>query len=142
MTPLHRTATLSVDTHLFKVLCENGANINALDCRGNSPLLAMCDVLGTEDYDFFEDWSTTSDDTYEDTNTTFSVQHDFLDYMLSLKNIQVRLSQESVGTYLCTGACSGAVKKIINHIVLMRTDGPCDVCRLTVLVCEWHIFLH
>jgi ankyrin repeat protein len=92
MTPLHRTATTSVDTHLFKLLCENGANINALDGRGNSPLLAMCDVLATEDYDFFEDWSTTSDDTYEDTNTTFSVQHDFLDYMLSLKTIQVSLS--------------------------------------------------
>lgn len=89
MTPLHRTATTSVDTHLFQLLCDNGANINAQDCRGNSPLLAMCDVAVTDDYDFFEDWSTTSDDTYEDTSATLCVQHPFMDYMLSQKNIQV-----------------------------------------------------
>nr|XP_022289585.1 uncharacterized protein LOC111101404 [Crassostrea virginica]XP_022289586.1 uncharacterized protein LOC111101404 [Crassostrea virginica]XP_022290650.1 uncharacterized protein LOC111102275 [Crassostrea virginica]XP_022290652.1 uncharacterized protein LOC111102275 [Crassostrea virginica] len=100
MTPLHRTATSSIDTHLFKLLCDNGANINALDCRGNSPLLAMCDVAVTDDYDFFEDWSTTSDDTYEETSAGLCVQHQFLDYMLLQKNIQVNISNNRGQTAL------------------------------------------
>ena len=109
MTPLHRTATSSIDTHLFKLLCDNGANINALDCRGNSPLLAMCDVAVTDDYDFFEDWSTTSDDTYEETSAGLCVQHQFLDYMLLQKNIQVVHLQQLPNCMLCRVFIKGKI---------------------------------
>jgi ankyrin repeat protein len=89
-TPLHRLGVLSHDVRLFKLLCENGANINALDIRGNSPLLSLCDLSASEMYDYMEDLSPCSNDTLEDTSASLCVKRDFFNYLLKQKNIQVK----------------------------------------------------
>ena len=88
-TPLHKLAISSHDVRLFKLLCENGASINSLDARGNSPLLALCDLSATEMYDYLEDLSPSSSDTVEDTRASLCVKKDFLNYMLIQKDVQV-----------------------------------------------------
>ncbi|KAL5009734.1 hypothetical protein ScPMuIL_012039 [Solemya velum] len=89
MTPLHKTAIFSHDVRLFKLLCENGANINSKDVQGNSPLLALCDIGASEMYEYYEDLSPSSDDTLEDTSANVCVKHDFLNYLLSQKDLQI-----------------------------------------------------
>lgn len=87
--PLHRLAILSHDVHMFKLLCENGANINSLDCRGNSPLLSLCDLSASEMYDYMEDLSPCSNNTMEDTCASLSVKRDYLNFVLQHKDVQV-----------------------------------------------------
>lgn len=41
-TPLHNTLLLSRDTRLAEVLCDNGADVNAKDLLGNTPLMSLC----------------------------------------------------------------------------------------------------
>lgn len=94
--PLHRLAVLSHDIRLFKLLCENGANINSLDCRGNSPLLSLCDLSASEMYDYMEDLSPSSNDTLEDTSASLCVKRDFFNYLLLQKDIQLNI-QNSTG---------------------------------------------
>lgn len=90
--PLHRLAILSHDVRLFKLLCENGANINSLDSRGNSPLLSLCDLSASEMYDYMEDLSPCSNDTLEDTCASLSVKRDYLNFILRQKDVQVCLN--------------------------------------------------
>ena len=88
-TPLHKLAISSYDVRLFKLLCENGACVNALDIRGNSPLLALCDLSTTEMYDYLEDLSPSSNDTLEDTSANLLVKREFLNYILLQKDLKV-----------------------------------------------------
>ncbi|KAL4232720.1 hypothetical protein ACF0H5_007408 [Mactra antiquata] len=94
--PLHRLSILSHDVRLFKLLCESGANVNSLDCRGNSPLISLCDLSATEMYDYMEDLSPCSNDTLEDTSASLSIKRDFLNYLLRQKNIRINI-QNSTG---------------------------------------------
>lgn len=89
LTPLHKTAIYSHDARLLHVLCENGANINATDRKGNSPLLSMCDTSCTDMYEYFEDLSMCSDDTLEDSCASLCVKQEFLTYLISLKDLDV-----------------------------------------------------
>ena len=88
-TPLHKLAISSHDVRLFKLLCENGACVNALDGKGNSPLLALCDLSASEMYDYLEDLSPSSNDTLEDTSANLCVKREFLKYVLLQKDLQV-----------------------------------------------------
>ena len=87
--PLHRLAILSQDVRMFKLLCDNGAHINSVDCRGNSPLLSLCDLSASEMYDYMEDLSPCSIDTIEDTRESLSVKRDYFSFILQQKDIQV-----------------------------------------------------
>ena len=89
LTPLHRTALVSHDDRLLRLLCENGANVNATDRGGNSPLITLCDILSTDIFDYLEDLSPRSDDTLEDTSATMCVKTEFLTYILSQKDLKV-----------------------------------------------------
>lgn len=91
-TPLHKLAVSSYDLRLFKLLCENGACVNTLDVRGNSPLLSLCDLSATEMYDYLEDLSPSSNDNLEDTSVNLSVKRDFLNYILSQKDLQINIA--------------------------------------------------
>lgn len=90
LTPLHKTAIYSHDDRLLRLLCENGANVNSTDRKGNSPLLSMCDTSCTDMYEYLEDLSLCSDDTLEDNSASLCVKQDFLKYLLSLKDIEVK----------------------------------------------------
>ncbi|XP_069133563.1 uncharacterized protein [Argopecten irradians] len=100
LTPLHKTSIFSYDNRLLKLLVENGGNLNAQDTEGSSPLLAMCDISASDMYDYLEDLSPTSDDTLEDTSANLSVKHDFLNFMLSQKNIELNISNRRGQTAL------------------------------------------
>ena len=65
--------------------------MNSLDARGNSPLLALCDLSATEMYDYLEDLSPSSSDTLEDTSASLCVKKEFLTYILLQKDLQVPL---------------------------------------------------
>lgn len=95
-TPLHRLGVLSLDVRLFKLLCENGANINAIDTRGNSPLLSLCDLSASEMYDYMEDLSPCSNETLEDTCANLCVKKDFFDFLLLQKDVRLNI-QNSMG---------------------------------------------
>jgi len=68
---------------------ENGANVNATDSQGNTPLTAMCDISASDMYDYLEDLSPSSDDTLEDTSASLCVKKTFLNFLLAQKDIQV-----------------------------------------------------
>ncbi|KAK3098584.1 hypothetical protein FSP39_020939, partial [Pinctada imbricata] len=89
MTPLHRTSLFSHDDRLLRLLCENGANVNATDRSGNSPIITLCDIMSTDIFDYLEDLSPRSDDTLEDTCATVCVKTEFLSYLLSQKDLLV-----------------------------------------------------
>lgn len=91
-TPLHKLAVSSYDIRLFKLLCENGACVNTLDVKGNSPLLALCDLSASEMYDYLEDLSPSSSDTLEDTSANLRVKKEFLNYILLQKDLQINIS--------------------------------------------------
>lgn len=95
-TPLHRLAILSHDVRLFKLLCENGADINSTDGKGNSPLLSLCDVSVSEMYDFMEDQSICSTDTLGNASENLRVKRDFLNFILKQKGIQIN-KQNNMG---------------------------------------------
>ena len=52
-TPLHSTLLLSNDLRMAETLCDNFADVNVVDCFGNTPLMAVCSQvpsLGPEQY--------------------------------------------------------------------------------------------
>jgi ankyrin repeat protein len=50
-TPLHNTLIRSADMRMAEVLCDNGANVNATDRCGNTPLMALCSPMPWRYYD-------------------------------------------------------------------------------------------
>ena len=86
MTPLHRTMVYSKDIKLTELLCENGADLNAVDIRGNSPLAAMCDAFPLGIQQFLEE-RPLSDPYLECCH--LRGKDDFLDYLLAQKDIKV-----------------------------------------------------
>ncbi len=86
MTPLHRTVVYSNDCMFVELLCEGGANINAVDIRGNTPLAALCDAFPQGIQQFLDDRPEA--DPYTDCCQTWD-KEPFLDYLLSLKDIKV-----------------------------------------------------
>ncbi|XP_071135639.1 uncharacterized protein [Mytilus edulis] len=121
LTPLHKTAIYSHDDRLLRLLCENGANINAVDRKGNSPLLSMCDTSCTDMYEYLEDLSLCSDDTLEDNSASLCVKQDFLTYMLSIKDTEVNIqnSRGQTALFHCVirgdiNACNKLLKKGAN----------------------------
>ncbi|CAG2257658.1 unnamed protein product [Mytilus edulis] len=121
LTPLHKTAIYSHDDRLLRLLCENGANINAVDRKGNSPLLSMCDTSCTDMYEYLEDLSLCSDDTLEDNSASLCVKQDFLTYMLTIKDTEVNIqnSRGQTALFHCVirgdiSACNKLLKKGAN----------------------------
>lgn len=49
-TPLHNTLLRSNDIRLAQTLTDNNADINAVDCYGNTPLMSMCCPLPWREY--------------------------------------------------------------------------------------------
>ena len=49
-TPLHNTLLRSGDIRMVQVLTDNNADINAVDCYGNTPLMSLCCPLPWRDY--------------------------------------------------------------------------------------------
>ena len=41
-TPLHTTLLRSQDLRMAQALCDNGADLLATDCQGNTPLMSLC----------------------------------------------------------------------------------------------------
>ncbi|CAG2212213.1 unnamed protein product [Mytilus edulis] len=118
LTPLHKTAIYSHDDRLLRLLCENGANINAVDRKGNSPLLSMCDTSCTDMYEYLEDLSLCSDDTLEDNSASLCVKQDFLTYMLTIKDTEVNIQNSRGQTALFHCVIRGdisACNKLLNR---------------------------
>ena len=90
MTLLHRIAMVSRDTRLVNLLSDFGANVNAVDNYGNTPLLSLCDVSVSDVYDFMEDLSPSSDDTLEDNRASLCVRGEMLSFLLSKRELEVR----------------------------------------------------
>ncbi|XP_041353896.1 uncharacterized protein LOC121371803 isoform X2 [Gigantopelta aegis] len=89
MTLIHRIAMVSRDTRLVRLLCDFGANINAVDNYGNTPLLSLCDVSVSDVYDFMEDLSPSSDDTLEDNRASLCVRDELLTFLLSKRELEL-----------------------------------------------------
>lgn len=49
-TPLHSTLLKSSDLRMAQTLCDNFADLNAVDCFGNTPLMAICCPLPWKQY--------------------------------------------------------------------------------------------
>ena len=94
MTLLHRATLCSDDVRLLQLLASNGGNVNAVDIRGNSPFLAMCDrfPFGEEDYiDSHEvDDEQSTSNPYLDCSCVAS-KNSFVEYFLSLDDVDVRI---------------------------------------------------
>ena len=45
MTPLHRTVVFSQDVRVAELLCQWGADLNAQDVFGNTPLASLCEAF-------------------------------------------------------------------------------------------------
>jgi len=73
-TLLHRTVVGSTDDRLLSLLCESGADYNATDRSGVTPLTAACSQLG-------HDWWRKCD------HSRCHRRH--VHYLLSLKDIKV-----------------------------------------------------
>lgn len=89
MTGLHKICMQSQDIRLLKLLCENGANINAVDVRSNTPLLSLCDLPTAQHYDSFDDFSPTSDDSLSNAGMPVNVNPVFLKYLLNIEDIHI-----------------------------------------------------
>lgn len=48
-TPLHSTLLRSQDLRMAHTLCDNGADLMASDCHGNTPLMSLCCPLPWRD---------------------------------------------------------------------------------------------
>lgn len=48
-TPLHTTLLRSQDLRMAQTLCDNGADLMATDCHGNTPLMSLCSPLPWRD---------------------------------------------------------------------------------------------
>lgn len=48
-TPLHSTLLRSRDLRMVQALCDNGADLMASDCQGNTPLMSLCCPLPWRD---------------------------------------------------------------------------------------------
>ena len=48
-TPLHSTLLRSQDLRMAQTLCDNGADLMASDCHGNTPLMSVCCPLPWRD---------------------------------------------------------------------------------------------
>lgn len=48
-TPLHSTLLRSQDLRMAQTLCDNGADLMASDCHGNTPLMSLCCPLPWRD---------------------------------------------------------------------------------------------
>lgn len=48
-TPLHTTLLRSKDLRMAQTLCDNGADLMASDCQGNTPLMSICCPLPWRD---------------------------------------------------------------------------------------------
>lgn len=90
MTLLHRTAVYSSDLSMAQLLVESGADLNATDMRGNTPLGALCSAFPLGIQAFLEDRPTA--DPYLDSCHLEGKEH-FLHYFLSLKDMQVHTVQ-------------------------------------------------
>ena len=97
MTLLHRVAILSTDDRVLHLLCESGADLNALDVRRNTPLMALCAGFPFGAQHFLEDRDIicSADEEVEggcnpqlDCCNISGKEH-FLDYLLSLRDTQV-----------------------------------------------------
>ncbi|KAK7494831.1 hypothetical protein BaRGS_00013958 [Batillaria attramentaria] len=89
MTGLHNVCMHSQDVRLLQLLCENGADVNAVDVHGNTPLLALCDLPTAQQCDSFDDFSPTSDDSFSTASAPVGVNLTFLKFLLRIKDVDV-----------------------------------------------------
>lgn len=91
MTPLHRVCMYSHDSRLLHLLHENGADINAVDAEGSTPLLALCDSTTHQLYDISNDILPAVHE-HSSTSGFLKIKVDFLDYLLQIKDLDVSIS--------------------------------------------------
>ncbi|KAK7107611.1 uncharacterized protein [Littorina saxatilis] len=96
MTALHHVCMFSQDIRLLRLLCENGADLNAEDSHGNTPLLSLCDMATARMYDSFEDLSPCSEDSASSLIGPSAVNLQFLDYLIRMKDVDIN-HQNNVG---------------------------------------------
>ena len=89
MTGLHHICMHSQDIRLLRLLCDNGADLNAEDSHGNTPLLSLCDMATARLYDSFEDLSPCSEDSASSFIGPSAVNAQFLDFLLQMKDVDV-----------------------------------------------------
>ena len=82
MTVLHRLLVYSGDIRMIQLICDNGADVNAIDLKGNTPISSLCE--GHEDEVI-------------DVCCSSGINMEYLEYMISLNDLQVLL-----GTALCS----------------------------------------
>ncbi|EDO46667.1 predicted protein [Nematostella vectensis] len=78
-TPLHNTILKSHDLRMAQVLCDNGADINAVDRFGNTPLMALCSPMP---------WQDDNDDVYGPVISGCDISQG-LQYLLRFDNIKI-----------------------------------------------------
>ncbi|PVD28655.1 hypothetical protein C0Q70_11249 [Pomacea canaliculata] len=88
MTPLHRVCMYSHDSRLLHLLHENGADINAVDAEGSTPLLALCDSTTHQLYDISNDILPAVHE-HSSTSGFLKIKVDFLDYLLQIKDLDI-----------------------------------------------------
>ncbi|KAL8599016.1 hypothetical protein ACOMHN_006825 [Nucella lapillus] len=95
---LHHVCMLSQDQRLLRLLCHNGADLNAQDCQGNTPLLALCDLALAGLYDSAEDLSSpgSQDSAGGLCVPAASVNLQFLDFLIQIKDVDIN-HQNSMG---------------------------------------------
>lgn len=80
-TPLHNTLIRSADLRMAEILCDNGANVNAADRCGNTPLMAVCSPMP---WRYYEEYGPVVSG-YDVSKAVF--------YLLRFDNVKVRILQ-------------------------------------------------
>lgn len=97
MTPLHHVCTHSQDIRLLTMLCSHGADANAKDCHGNTPLLSLCDLATARLYDNAQDLSSLcSEESVLSLPVSGAINPQLLDYLLTIKHVDVN-QQNALG---------------------------------------------
>ncbi|CAH1799334.1 unnamed protein product [Owenia fusiformis] len=104
MTPLHRTLVYSTDLRISELLCENSADNNAIDIRGNTPLLALCDAFPFGVSKFIDDRP--YDDPYTECCNLTGKEH-FASYMTSTEGLKLDVQNKQGRTALFNSMVRG-----------------------------------
>ncbi|XP_013399804.1 uncharacterized protein LOC106165962 [Lingula anatina] len=120
MTPLHNTVILSDNVALARLLCESGADVEAVDIRDNTPLTAMCDAFPFGIRKFVENHPIA--DPYSKGNN-LEDKEEFLEYLLSREENAVNVQGYQGRTALFNCMVRGDMESVIK--LLKAGANPC-----------------